>query len=131
VYLVDTSVLTRLAKPGVAATLLELDEVSYSPISALEYRYSAANERDWNRLGEVLDGFVRVPIADADFQRADEVQRLLASAGLKGRKPPVLIIAAQAERVGFIVVHYDRDFEHIASVTQQRTLWIAPPGSID
>ena len=127
-YLVDTSVLTRLRKPGVAATLLELEDVRYSPMSGLEYRYSASNEAEWDVLSEVLNGFTRQPLRPETFERADAVQRLLAGNALKGRKPPELIIAAQAE---LTVVHYDRDYDHIASVTGQRTLWIAPPGSID
>ena len=44
VYLVDTSVLTRLRKRGVTATLLALEDVRYSPISGLEYRFSAGEE---------------------------------------------------------------------------------------
>jgi predicted nucleic acid-binding protein len=131
VYLVDTSVLTRLAKPGVASTLLALEDVRYSPISGLEYRFSASNERDWDRLASVLDGFRREPLVTGIFERADEVQRLLAGRGLKGQKPPDLIIAAHAELSRLTVVHYDHDFEHIASVTNQPTLWIARPGSLD
>jgi predicted nucleic acid-binding protein len=131
VYLVDTSVFTRLRKPGVAATLLQLDNLWYSPITALEYRYSASSSTDWKLLSTVLDGFSRHPFPDDTFERADEVQRLLAGKGLKGRKPPDLIIAAHAELAGLAVVHYDHDFEHIASVTSQPTLWIAPPGTLD
>jgi hypothetical protein len=29
------------------------------------------------------------------------------------------------------VVHYDGDFEHIATITGQVTAWIVPAGSID
>ena len=130
-YLVDTSVLTRLRKPGVAERLLELEDVRYSPVSGLEYRYSASNGQQWDRLSAVLAGFVREPLSGAAFDRADQVQRLLAVRGLKGRKPPDVIIAAQAELAGLTVVHYDHDFDHIASVTRQAVLWIAAPGSLD
>ena len=79
----------------------------------------------------VLGEFAReTPIA-ADFDRADEVQRMLADAGLKGRKPADLIIAAQAERLRLVVLHYDYDFELIASVTRQTHEWIVPRGSIE
>jgi predicted nucleic acid-binding protein len=131
VYLVDTSVLTCLRKPGVVATLLELNDVLYSPMSGLEYRHSASNAAEWDQLSAVLDGFVRAPLDPRTFERADEVQRMLAERGLKGRKPPDLVIAAQAELAQLTIVHYDRDFDHIATVTGQRTLWISPPGSID
>ena len=130
-YLVDTSVLTRLRKPGVAQTLLALEDLHYAPISALEYRFSAANATQWDSLSQVLAGFERAPFPQGAFDRADEVQRLLAARGLKGHKPPDLIIAAHAELARLTVLHYDHDFDHIASVTGQRTLWVAQPGTLD
>jgi predicted nucleic acid-binding protein len=42
-----------------------------------------------------------------------------------------LIIAAAAEAAGLTVLHYDHDFEHIASVTGQPTEWVSPAGSLD
>jgi predicted nucleic acid-binding protein len=131
VYLVDTSVLTRLRLPQVGSTLLGLGQVFYSPISGLEFRYSASNESDYRRLTAILDGFDRLALDDAAFDLADRTQRLLAKAGLKGRPIPDLVIAAQAELAGVTVLHYDADFDLIASVTGQPTLWISPPGSID
>jgi predicted nucleic acid-binding protein len=70
-------------------------------------------------------------MVEAALDVADRTQRLLAKAGLKGRPIPDLIIAAQAELAGLTVLHYDGDFDLIASVTHQPTLWISPPGSID
>lgn len=98
-------------------------------MSGLEYRFSASNGVEWDLLSSVLDGFTREPLPPSVFERADEVQRLLAVAGLKGRKPPDLIIAAHAELAGLTIVHYDHDFEFIASVTGQPVLWIAPAGT--
>jgi predicted nucleic acid-binding protein len=131
VYLVDASVLTRLRVPKIGSTLLGLGRVFYSPISGLELRYSASNETDYRRLTTILDGFDRLDFAGATFDIADRTQRRLAKAGLKGRPVPDLIIAAQAEVAGLIVLHYDADFDLISSVTGQPTLWITPPGSID
>ena len=74
---------------------------------------------------------VDTSVLDGIFERADAVQRLLADRGLKGRKPPDLIIAAHAELAGLTVVHFECDFDHIAAVTGQTTLWVARPGSID
>jgi len=34
--------------------------------------------------------------------------------------------AALAEHHGAVVLHYDADFEHIAAVTGQPQIWIAP-----
>lgn len=130
-YLIDTSVLTRLGKPAVAAALLALEDVRVPPIAALEYRFSASNASEWDALNAVLAGFGASTLPSDAFDRASQVQRLLAERGLKGRKPPDLLIAAHAELTRQTVVHYDRDYDHIASVTGQPTLWIAAPGTID
>lgn len=132
-YLVDTSVLTRLHNAAVAAAVEVLDDVRYSPVVGLEYRFQASNEREWDTLSVVLDGFDRAEWGDADgvFRRADEVQRLLAADGLKGRRVPDLIIAAHAEAADLTVLHYDADYDHIAKVTRQPTEWIVERGSID
>jgi predicted nucleic acid-binding protein len=45
-------------------------------------------------------------------------------------KIPDLLIAATAERYSVQIVHYDRDFETIGSVTGQSTRWVAPRGSL-
>ena len=58
-------------------------------------------------------------------------QRRLAKAGLKGRRVPDLVIAAQAELARLTMLHYDADFDLISSVTGQPTLWIPAQGSID
>jgi predicted nucleic acid-binding protein len=42
-----------------------------------------------------------------------------------------LMTAAVAEHNGAAVLHYDADFEHIAAVTGQPHVWVAPRGSID
>ena len=130
-YLVDTSVLTRLRLPRIGATLLGLGQIFYSPLSGLELRYSASNESDYRRLTAILEGFDRLAVVDEVFDVADRTQRLLAKAGLKGRPIPDLVIAAQATLAGLTVLHYDADFDLIASVTGQPTLWISPRGSID
>ncbi|WP_436801387.1 hypothetical protein [Streptomyces griseorubiginosus] len=42
-----------------------------------------------------------------------------------------LIIAATAERHGAVVLHYDGDYDMIASVTGQATAWVTPAGTAD
>jgi predicted nucleic acid-binding protein len=133
VFLVDTSVFTRVGRPTVRATLDELapSGLSYSPLTGLELRFSASNETEWDRFTEALGAYERVLVDPQDFDRADEVQRMLARDGLKGRKPVDLLIAAQAERLQVAVLHYDRDFELIAGVTNQPHKWVVPRGTID
>jgi predicted nucleic acid-binding protein len=41
-----------------------------------------------------------------------------------------LLISAVAERAGVVVLHYDADFDVVASITGQRVEWVAPKGSL-
>ncbi len=56
---------------------------------------------------------------------------MLASKHQRGRKVSDLLIAAAAEARGLTVLHYDADFDRIASVTGQSCEWVAPAGSVD
>jgi predicted nucleic acid-binding protein len=81
-----------------------------------------------------LVGSVAVlPLVEIEFQhfaRARQVQRVLASQGKRGRKIPDLLIAAAAEELQLIVLHYHADFDHIAHATGQRSEWIVSAGSV-
>jgi predicted nucleic acid-binding protein len=66
------------------------------------------------------------------LDRAVEVQGLLANCGQhRGADVIDLVVAATAEHAGLIVLHYDSDFDLIASVTGQPTEWVVPRGSVD
>jgi predicted nucleic acid-binding protein len=133
VFLVDTSVFTRIRRPTIVASLEPLlsYDLRYSAITGLELRHSANNAKEWDAFVNVLAAFTGERPTSDDFDRADNVQRTLAAAALKGRKPADLIIAAQAERLRLVILHYDLDFELIASVTGQAHEWIVPRGSVD
>ncbi len=133
-HLADTSVLTRLDRPSVRAGVQPyIDSVDFARcgITDLELGFSASNAADWDRLQRLLGRFELVHVTPIVTDRAKSVQRLLADNGLKGRKVPDLLIAASAELAGLTVVHYDHDFELIASVTGQPHEWVVPRGSID
>ena len=100
-------------------------------MSDLEVGYSARNAAEWERLLGALDVFALVEVEARHFDRARQVQRLLAEAGLRGRKVPDLLIAAVAEAESLSVLHYDADFDHIASVTGQPAEWVVARGTID
>lgn len=132
-YLVDTSVLTRLANPKVRALVEPLalaGSVSRCSISSLEIGAQAKNERTWDELLGSLRIFETREMGEAELRRASQVQRLLAESGLRGRKVPSLLVAATAEAAGMTVLHYDRDFEVIARVTGQPHRWVVPNGSL-
>jgi hypothetical protein len=68
---------------------------------------------------------------DTDWRRALEVQAALWHSGrVRAAGFPDLLIAAVAEREQVTVLHYDNDFDIIASVTGQPVQWVVPPRSV-
>lgn len=132
-FLLDTSVLTRLGALPILRRIEELDSegLARTTMTDLEIGYSARNADEWDRLLVALEAFRRINVEEHHFDRAKQVQRELAAQGLKGRKVPDLLIAAVAEAASLTVLHYDADFDHIATVTGQSTQWIVERGSID
>jgi predicted nucleic acid-binding protein len=133
-HLLDTSVLTRLRQPAIRAALepkAQQGSLARAGVSDLEIGYSARNAAEWDELASALDVFELVETTSEHLRRARQVQRLLAERHQRGRKVPDLLIAAAAEARGLTVVHYDTDFEQIATVTGQSCEWVVPPGSVD
>ena len=126
-WLIDKSALVRLSKSVDAeawSTRIERGVVRISSLTRLEVGYSARSADD---LRAAIDG---APLAwmpteyltPAIEDRAIEVQVLLADRG-EHRAPsvPDVLIAATAELAGLTVLHVDKDFELIASLTGQAT----------
>ena len=133
-HVIDTSVLTRLRHRAVREALeprATAGEVARAGISDLEVGFSARNLGEWNSLAAALAAFPLIETDAAHVRRARDVQRLLASRGLRGRKIPDLLIAAAAEQSGLIVLHYDADFDLISRVTGQSCEWVVPAGTVD
>ena len=132
-FLVDTSVVKRLGSAQVRAVVEPLaaaGELGRPSICDLEVGYSAPNAKEWDQLVGALDAFVEVDTSAAHLRRALQVQRLLAERSQRGRKIPDLLVAAAAEELEVVVLHYDADFDLIASVTGQRCQWVVRAGSI-
>lgn len=55
---------------------------------------------------------------------ADDVRTIAQNRRTLYRNLPI------AEHHGAIILHYDSDFEHIAAVTGQQQLWVAPRGTL-
>jgi predicted nucleic acid-binding protein len=124
-WLIDKSALVRLpASPDAAewAGRIERGLVRITTVTRLEVGYSA-------RSGPQLrSGFRQPPLASMPVEyltpaiedRAVEILALLADRG-QHRAPslPDLIIAAAAELAGLTVLHLDKDFDMIATVTGQ------------
>ncbi|MDA8185249.1 MAG: PIN domain-containing protein [Actinomycetota bacterium] len=131
-FLLDTSVVKRLQYLEVRSVIEPLaaaGELGRPSICDLEVGYSARNAQEWDQLVGALDAFQAVDITSAHLRRALQVQRLLAARSQRGRKIPDLLVAAAAEELEAIVLHYDADFDLIGSVTGQRCQWVVPPGS--
>jgi predicted nucleic acid-binding protein len=133
-FLLDTSVIKRLVQSEVrqiVEPLAAAGELARASITDLEVGYSARNAAEWDRLMGALDAFELVDSTAAHQRRALQVQRLLAERSQRGRKIPDLLIAAAAEELGVTVLHYDGDFDMIASVTGQRCQWVVPAGTVE
>ena len=133
-YLIDTSVLRRLRAPVVRSrieSLLHAGDVHISRLSLLELGFSARSKDEWEGIQGAARAFSIVEVQEDDYRRALVMQCDLADRGLRGRKVPDLLIAASAVCAHAVVLHYDRDFDHIAEVTGQVTEWVVAPGTID
>jgi len=133
-FLLDTSALERLTHSEVRTVVEPLaatGQLGRPSICDLEVGYSARNAEEWDRLVGALHAFDRVDTTAAHLLRALQVQRLLAERSQRGRKIPDLLIAAAAEQLDVAVLHYDADFDAIASVTGQRCRWVVPAGSVE
>ncbi len=133
-FLLDTSVVKRLGRSQVREVvepLAAIGELGRPRICDLEVSYSARNAEKWDQLVGALDAFEPVDTTAAHVRRALQVQRLLAQRSQRGRKIPDLLIAAAAEDLDAAVLHYDADFDLIASVTGQRCQWVVPAGTME
>lgn len=134
-FLGDTSAVARVTKPAVAQRLIPLIEaglVARCTITDLEAGISARNGRDWKRTRHARPPWPQATIDQDVMDRALEVQGALAVDGLhRTVKLGDLLIAAAAERARLVVLHYDHDFDRIATITGQPTEWVAPPGTVD
>ena len=133
-YLVDKSALARMRHPSVAARLLpllEAGDVAISGVLELEVLYSARGHADLIAVRDELRGYPRLQFEEADFERAADTMELLARRGQhRAAGLPDLLQAALAERRGAIVLHYDSDFDLLATVTGQPAEWVVPRGSV-
>ena len=135
-YLADTSALARLARPAVDAALsplIEAGQVATCGMVELELLYSSRGPDDYARRRQQLrDGFESLSMPDEVWQRALQVQAELArTSAHRGAALPDLLIAATAERHGVPVLHYDHDYDLIASITGQSVRWVVFRGTAD
>lgn len=97
----------------------------------LELARLAANEDRARGVAERLDAFESVPMPSSLWSRAREAQLLLAAGGGHRRVSPAdLLLAAAAEAAGVPLIHYDRDYERVATVIDLQHRWMVADGSL-
>jgi len=133
-YLADKSALARMPLEPVRlrlAPLIEAGEVATCSIIDLEVLFSARNGEEHEKVRQRRAlAYQVVPVTEEIFQRAIEIQGELAKTGRHRVPIPDLLIAATGEAAGLTVLHYDSDYDLIASVTGQSVEWVVPRGSV-
>ena len=139
VYLLDNSVIQRVDRSqSVRDAMLALLEggnlLGASDPTRLEAGYSATGPETHARMMRGFDeDLLRLPLTDEVGETASDLQAAMFEAGM-GRAAGLgdLLHAATAIVHGAVVVHFDADYEHLASVDDRlRHRWIVPRGSID
>jgi predicted nucleic acid-binding protein len=135
VYLADKSALTRRQTRAevreIVEPLLLAGQIATCGIVDLELLFSATSPTVYGELASALRALPRVPVTEQILDRALAVQALLARCSQHRSVPlPDLLVAACAETAGLTVLHYDADFERIASLTGQPVQWVLARGSV-
>ena len=128
-FLIDTSALARLMRPGAEAfgwdQAAAAGLIAICPITELEFFFSARSPADREQgIADMRSLFGWVPGHDRAFARAWEVQGELTGRSQHRSAGPVdLVLAATAELHGLALLHHDRDFGIVARVTGQPLRW--------
>lgn len=124
-WLIDKSALVRLGRSPDAADWagrIERGLVRISSVTRLEVGFSARSGKDL-RAGYERPPLTLMPVeylTPAIEDRAVEVQLMLSRRGRhRAASIPDLLIAATAELAGLTVLHDDKDFGLIATITGQ------------
>jgi predicted nucleic acid-binding protein len=108
--------------------------VGVTDMVVMELLYTARDGADFAQLERDLEGCDLYRVEPADWDEGRRVWRELLRRGGGPQHRRVghqdLLTAAVAARHGLTVVHYDADYDLIASVTGQPVRWAAPAGSL-
>jgi len=138
-YLADTSAWVHASRRQAPPELRELfsgllvaGEIATCGPVKWELLHNTNNADEFRARRADLDALDQTPVDESEWSRALDICQGLAerSALHRAVKLADVLIAAAAERAGLTVLHYDKDFDRIAGVTEQRCEWIAPKGSL-
>ena len=135
-YLIDTSVLSRIRVPSVQKIVsgLIFEEVAATCATIdLEIGYSGRNEAEVRSAADARRSHYRnLDLTEPIVARARATQLHMAARGHHRAAGVIdLLTAAVAAHYDAVLLHYDSDFEHIAAVTGQPHLWISTRGTLD
>jgi len=136
IFTIDTS--AWVLRDGHAAVADRLDRAGHSgwvtltPPVCLEIGFTARGPREWDLVQHDMAEFTVLPMSHGTHEIAREIQRRLWHGGLvRAAGTTDVIVAALAIEHAATVLHYDRDFAHIAQVYPWFSHeWVAPPGSL-
>jgi Predicted nucleic acid-binding protein, contains PIN domain len=134
-YLVDTSAAARMRHAVVADRLVPLiaaDLVATCAPLDFEALFSARDPAEYESIrADRRVAYEYLPTGDEDWQRAFDVQRVLAQRSQwRDVGMPDLLVAAIAERHAVTLLHYDTDFETVSQVSGQGVAWVVPRGTV-
>ncbi len=134
-YVADTSAWARARSVKAAwADALRRGQIATCEMVAFELLFSARDGDEFDDRAASLDRLVQAPVTADVLLRAREACRELAHGhALFHRSVSVadVIIAAAASTAGIGVLHYDADYDTLATVLSFESRWIAPRGSLD
>lgn len=113
--------------------LLLAEEVAICDLVKLELLHHEERPAGYLARRADLDALPWVPVDETVCARALEVQADLARRGgarHRAVRLPDYLIAAAAELAGLTLLHYDADYDLVASATGQPHEWLAPRGSL-
>lgn len=133
-WLVDKSAL-RPQDPAFADVLIPriaAGRVAICLVTELEVGFSARSTKDFERIrDDVISLLIPFGMPYRAEDRAREIQQELVTRGQhRAVAVPDLMVAAIAEVEGLTVLHYDADFDLIATITGQATEWIVERGTV-
>jgi predicted nucleic acid-binding protein len=98
-----------------------------------ELLYTVRTGAEFDALAADLDELREIPITRSVTAAARQALRELAARQPllhRSVKVPDLLTAVAAQEAAVGVLHYDRDFDVLATVLDFESRWIVPPGSL-
>ena len=135
VYLADTSAWARAKHVGRDwQDAIANRQIATSHMVALELLYSVRDGTEFDERAGELSLLPEAPVTPAAFAQARAAFRELAHRHPLFHRSVTLsdlITAAAAAVAGIGVLHYDADYDTLATVLPFESRWIAPRGSLD